>query len=112
MNDCGGPWWLAPGRRDTADSVRERVDEFLGHVRHCGAARPVCVGHSLFFRALCGGAAGGALQANRPGLLRQMRAAKLDNASVLAVTVRYPDGGDAVVEDAAVLYGGFRPGKA
>ena len=116
VNDCGGPWWLAPGQHDSAEALRERVGQFLSHIRHCGAARPVCVGHSLFFRALCA-AAGPALAARRPELYRQMRAAKLDNASALAVTVRFPDasggdaGGEPVVEDAAVLYGGFRPGK-
>jgi broad specificity phosphatase PhoE len=111
VNDCAGPWWLAPGQHDSAEALQERVGHFLSHLRHCGAARPVCVGHSLFFRALCA-AAGPALAARRPELHRQMRAAKLDNAAALAVTVRFPDGaGDPVVEDAALLYGGFRPGK-
>ena len=107
VNDCGSPWWLSPGQHDSEGSLRERVGEFLAFARLCGRDRAVYVGHSLFFRAVCS-AAGGAMERNRPGLVGPMRTAKLDNATALAVTVRFPDGDDGppVVEDAAVLFGG------
>ncbi len=111
--DCQTPWWRTAGQHDTAADLRGRVDQLLSFARYSGARTPVYVGHSLFFRALCGGTHDDRLQRNRPDLVEPMQRAKLDNASLLAVTVDYApaDRKGPKVVDAAVLYGGFREGK-
>lgn len=108
VNDAISPWWTPLSSYETESEQQERIKEFLNFVRYSEAQLPIFVGHSLFFRAFYSKRISKLLYRNRPALSANMRRFRLSNAAMMAVTVEFFDenGGDAIILDADLIYGG------
>jgi hypothetical protein len=99
---------------ESAADQHERMLDFLAVVRYSDSETPVFVGHSLFFKLFYSTRLSKMLDKNRPLLADKLQRFRLSNATVLAVTVVFPDDGEggaqsldeAVILDADVLFGG------
>lgn len=104
------PWWTAISSFDNERDQLERIREFITFTRYCPHTMPVFVGHSLFFRSFYSKRISKVMARKRPNLSANMKKYKLDNATLLAVTVKYFDldtgDSDALILDADVLFGG------
>lgn len=104
------PWWTAISSFDNERDQLERIREFITFTRYCPHTMPVFVGHSLFFKAFYSKRVSKVMARKRPNLSANMKKYKLDNATLLAVTVKYIDldtgDSDALILDADILFGG------
>ncbi len=104
------PWWTAISSFDNERDQLERIREFVTFTRFCPHTMPVFVGHSLFFKAFYSKRVSKVMARKRPNLSANMKKYKLDNATLLAVTVKYVDlytgDSDALILDADILFGG------
>jgi len=104
------PWWTAISSFDNERDQLERIREFVTFTRYCPHTMPVFVGHSLFFKAFYSKRVSKVMARKRPNLSANMKKYKLDNATLLAVTVKYIDldtgDSDALILDADILFGG------
>jgi len=113
-NDCEAMWWTPMHSFESAADQHERMLDFLAVVRYSDSETPVFVGHSLFFKLFYSTRLSKMLDKNRPLLADKLQRFRLSNATVLAVTVVFPDDGEggaqsldeAVILDADVLFGG------
>lgn len=100
-NDCTSPWWTPATSRDSRREVRQRLRNFWEAIQFDGHACSIVVGHSNFGRELCRHYLGPGVS---DALGDRLRAKKLQNAGVVALTVSF-EGVEPVVTAAELVFG-------
>lgn len=96
-------WWT--GVRDSAAEVRGRTDEFLSQMKLSPYRSNVIVGHSLFFREVCGTYLAEQWCDQHPDLAAKLRGHKMPNCGVVALRVDFARPMECCVTEAHLLFG-------
>ena len=112
--DAVGGWWSSV--RDSDKLIIDRAYDMLCTARYSGASYPVFVGHSLFFKKLCGWAVADAKTFNKglpPGddlpTHDQMKDRRLNNGSMLYLDVHFTNEGPKIHFASLVGPSSFHP---
>ena len=81
--------WTSITSYESEKEQQDRVKETLTFLRYEKSNLPILVGHSLFFKAFYSKRISDSLDKNKPELSHQMKRYRLNNASILAVTVQF-----------------------
>uniref|UniRef100_A0A7S0CWA6 C2 domain-containing protein n=1 Tax=Amorphochlora amoebiformis TaxID=1561963 RepID=A0A7S0CWA6_9EUKA len=80
-NDANSQWWVF---KDTPSSVKERLEDFLSYIRYLDGDTFICVGHSMFLKALFTHCLSQDWTAKNPETAENLKKEKLTNAGCVA----------------------------
>uniref|UniRef100_A0A7S3YWL0 Uncharacterized protein n=2 Tax=Lotharella globosa TaxID=91324 RepID=A0A7S3YWL0_9EUKA len=80
-NDANTQWWVL---KDTKSDVKERLEDFLSYIRYCPGNTFICVGHSMFLKALFTHCLSKEWSARHPQVAQNLKTEKLTNAGCVA----------------------------
>lgn len=85
-NDAHTQWWVL---KDSSSDVESRIEDFLCYIRYCPGNTFICVGHSMFIKALFTHRLADAWARENPETAQNLKREKLTNAGCVAVDIDF-----------------------